>query len=377
MCGQTIVLSRRARDLLALFSATVLVCQARASASSIWDGGGGSNRWSDRFNWSDDQLPSGTGTLTFPAHAGGWTTTQDLFSSSSGIANSSFSRIDFIGGGTIYSGSAGSALGIADNGRISGGPLIDVPLVTSGALRVDVPTSTGLSISSIVQQPGAITDLHFGADASHAGQVILYDPSYSGSTTLDHGTLYLGVLGFHVNTRDQGDYTIAAGASLFVNGTLGLAGNHRVDNSGTIGMSGDGPDPSLNIVGDLRMASGSTWLPDVTLDNNLHPASYPIDVTGALDLSAASDTMRFVGLPTFPAGASSYVLANYGSRLGEFDTILGLRPGMSIVYTSATNAGSGQIVLQVPEPTTALIVLGPTMMLRRPRCPAGRRVLNV
>jgi hypothetical protein len=320
-------------------------------AGNVWDGGGSFQRWSDRFNWSDDQLPSNSGSLTFPTGNG---SVQDLFTAPSGVPDSSFSLIELLNGHGVSAQSPGHGLGIVADGRIVGQGQLRLPLITSGALRIEASTSSGLIIDSIVQRSGAITDLYVGGDADHGGQLLLFGPSYAGRTTISRGKVYLGSLGAYVSTHDQGDYTIAPGASLFANGTIGLAANGRVENAGTIGMSGDGPDRSLAILGDLRMAAGSTWLANVSWAPNNEPLGEPPHVTGTLDLSATSDTLKFDFIFPFPAGQSSYVLARYGSRVGEFDAVLDLRPEFSVVYTSAPNAGPGEIVLRVvPEPVMA------------------------
>src|SRR4051812_10381962 len=58
-----------------------------SKGSDIWDGGGTTNSWSDRFNWSDDQLPSGTGTITFPIGSAQPQNAQDYFVLGSGATS--------------------------------------------------------------------------------------------------------------------------------------------------------------------------------------------------------------------------------------------------------------------------------------------------
>jgi len=363
MAGRRGHVDRWTRFLLAL----PLALQAsRAVASNIWDGGGSREWWSDRFNWSDDQLPTGTGTLTFPLDAA---TEQDLFGWSSGVPNSSFSGIEFSTGFVYIAGSPSNVLGMADNGLIRGWGSVQVPLITAGSLRVDVPAGRLTTISSIVQQSGTVTDLLVGTDAAHSGTLLLYDQSYTGSTTISHGTVLLGALGFHVNTHDQGDYRIAPGASLRANGTIGLASGKRVINSGTIATSGDGPDAFVTFDGDLRMEAGATFSPGVglTVDPS-HPAIVPINVTGVMDLSATADTLSLGSLQQLPRRPTNYVLSDYGTRIGEFDSVPGLRSDMSIIYTSAPGTGPGQVVLHiVPEPRAALAMTIAASVLRRAR----------
>jgi hypothetical protein len=110
-------------------------------------------------------------------------------------------------------------------------------------------------------------------------------------------------------------------------------------------------------------------LADVVPTLSSPPASHPIGVSGTLDLSAASDTLRlnfFLFVP-FPAGPQSYLLGSYGTRLGEFDNVVGLMPGMSVMYTSPPNAGPGQIILQVPEPSAAVALVAVAALARRRR----------
>jgi hypothetical protein len=322
-----------------------------ANASNIWDGGGGADRrWSNPLNWSDDQLPSNSGSLVLSGSS-----TQDLFTATGGVPNSSFSLIEGVTNFGVSSGTVSSALGIADNGRIVGGGF-GLPLVTAGDIQFDPPTASGTSFRSIIQQPGAVTNVIIGSSPAYAGSVSVQTPgqiTYTGATAINHGTLSYGILGARVNTSNQGNYTIATGAALFASGTIGLTAGGRIENAGTIGTTGDGPNASLNIIGDLRMLDGSTvevWLQFTAQWFNA------INATRLLDLTAASDTLLVRAFGLIGPGQSSAVLSNYGSRIGEFDHIVGLQPWMSIAYTSAANAGPGQVLLVVPEPTSVMLL---------------------
>src|SRR3954452_5331200 len=255
-------------------------------AGGTWDGGGSTNNWSDRFNWVGDGTPSGIGTLVFGTQGG--VGTENLFNVSGGFADSSFSGIQFTSGSfNIIPGSVSSALGVADNGRVAAetGPFgaasydISVPLVTSGRLRVDVVTLGTLNLANIVERPGATTDLQVGADASHAGTLRVYSASYTGATTVNNGTLLLGDLGTSIHTQNQADYAIAAGASLFANGTIGLATGARVANSGTIGISGDSFNRQLSVSGDVVMSAASTYVADLVGPVQDPWESHPMNVS--------------------------------------------------------------------------------------------------
>jgi hypothetical protein len=99
-----------------------------------------------------------------------------------------------------------------------------------------------------------------------------------------------------------------------------------------------------------------------------------MNVSGLLDLATASDTLRLSTLGPPPTGVNSFILASYGTRIGEFDNVSGLLPGMSILYTSPSNAGPGQIVLQiVPEPSAIGVLSFGFLFLGSDRRIARRR----
>ena len=350
-------------------------------ASNVWDGGGSSpKKWSDPLNWSDDQLPSNSGTLTFPTFD---STAQDLFTATAGVPNSNFSGIQLTGGwGGLGSEPPTFALGMAHNGRIAadapGFYGIDGPLLTAGALRVEVVTSSSIHLQSIIEQPGVTSDVIINADPAHGGTVQIYSPdvlptypTYRGTTTISHGTLAFGALGFGMNTQGQGSYTIGADAAMLAQGTIGLAAGNIIDNSGTLGVNGDGPIHPLNVIGSLKMNAGSTLIPEIFHEAPGAPTyASPINVTGTLDLSAVDDALLVhLNVPPVPVPAGSYVLSNYGNRIGVFDDLAGLQPGWTISYSSLENAGPGQVILNVPEPSM-LLALSAALLLT---CPRARR----
>jgi autotransporter-associated beta strand protein len=353
---------------------------AQAVAGNTWDGGGGGGNmnWSNPLNWSGDTLPSNSATLTFASQ--GSFTQQDLFSASGGIPNSSFDGLMFTSGVfNVAQAGASRALGLAVNGRISTednaafNDFYDfgVPVVGNSNVRADIATNGRFTLAALAQRPGVPTNVQVGSDAAHSGTLVLMSASYTGTTTVTNGALRLGDFGTSVQTANQGDYTIGSAGSLFGYGTIGLSGGGRVANAGTIGISGDADLRSLTIDGDLVMEGGSTYAADLYALSIGAPYNRagPIRVTDVLDLGTLSDTLLLSNQGVFPPNPpGAIVLATYGTRLGQFDNVVGLRPGWSILYTSPSNSGPGEIVLQLPEPTAlaALPFAILPLLLRRP-----------
>jgi hypothetical protein len=76
---------------------------------------------------------------------------------------------------------------------------------------------------------------------------------------------------------------------------------------------------------------------------------------GLLELNGGLELM----LPAEPSG--TYIIAEYGMLVGEFDSVTGLPPGWRIDYGSGTN----DRIAAVPEPSTLMLLALSVVMVRR------------
>jgi hypothetical protein len=141
------------------------------------------------------------------------------------------------------------------------------------------------------------------------------------------------------------NYTLSSGA-FFGTGEMLFAPGARLDISGTIAPGG----PSLGFgFGDLRVEG------DVRLRGSLEielltiapVRSDHLDVTGTFDMQGS---LSLIASPL----PGLYRIGSYGNRIGS---LANFRPDVSILYTSAENAGPGEIWLVVPEPAGAPLLL--------------------
>ena len=201
----------------------------------------------------------------------------------------------------------------------------------SGALNVGVPiSSTGV----------------FGLTKIGAGTTTLSAAnSYTGTTTVNAGTLL-------VNGSTVSDTAVGTGAIL--GGTGSISNNVFVGAGGTIA-----PGTSIGTL--------SVGLPQigVTLVNGTMKAEYDGTGTGSIDLLnvagtlvlGATSTIDFDQITT--ANDPAYVFAKYNTLAGTFANIVDLPAGYSINYAFNTGSGLGIALVQVPEPTTfVLLALG-------------------
>ena len=245
------------------------------------------------------------------------------------------------GGGSIIQSDAGS-LTLAGNISIASGQ-------SSRGITLQ-GSSTGANTFS-----GALSDLSTSSKASITKSgtgtwTIAGNNTYTGATTVA-----AGILAVNGSIASSSGVTVNSGATLQGTGrvattTVDVGGHVAPGNSiGTLTVSG-----SMAISGTL----------DVEYDDSLTQPIDLLNVSGTLDITAA--TVDFADISSGALGLSepAYVFATYGTLTGsQFASVVDLPTGYSINYAYA-----GNNIALVPEPTAALLAgLGVLALLRRRR----------
>jgi hypothetical protein len=371
------------------FSAVTVSSAQDLPADYTWTGLGATDHWSDPANWAENRAPtSPQEVLAFaPTATGRATSRQDVadpFLVGTGIRLNSGSSVFEITGNPIQLLGGGF---IADETLRSGARVISAPLRLDGAtevrtLRGGSFENPGLTLMD-VSGPGSISVT--------GGRVQLAHASYTGTTTVTNGEVQVGgwVRGIGLPspfvvgaTEGQGDYlirpdSVTGTARLTGTGTIGLAPGRKitVENGGIIDSAHDALGPvatKLAINGNLRIG-------DLGRGFSFSPGpgdADVIDVNGVLDLTGIGDSLE---LGAFFIGTGTIVVAEYDTRLGEFDRFNyslmdpSFPPGpvrtATLSYTSAAGAGPGQVIVTVvPEPaTSAAVILLAFRLLKRRR----------
>lgn len=319
---------------------------ARADATWI---NGASNLWSNSANWSPAAVPA-PGTVLHIQGSGG-TIVQDLG------AGYSVGGLTFESAPTDISGDA-------------------ITLTNAAAVRNSATAAQ--RISATVNVPTSATiggpagnsndtirfdDLRGAGNVTVDGGVTIFGATYTGTTTVNSNeTLWIGGrqgLDFPPpgQTSGQGDYFV--NGRLLGRGTIGLANGAAIHvNSGGLLDAGVGVTigedlAELAINGDVVIHAGGLMAFDTSRFGNSYFFDR-VDVNGLLDLSAPNDNLFIGNSGQFGmTPATSLVILNYQSRLGEFDLLNnGTNPNYQITYTSPSGSGPGQIIITTPEPTS-------------------------
>ena len=258
----------------------------------------------------------------------------------------------------------------------------DVALGGSLTLRSSTSGAVG-TMSGILSGTGSITK-----NDNTGSWILSKNNSYTGTTTVGGGTLVISG-----STSGQGNYTVngtSTGSGILSgNGTIGLASAKTLTVSAATGYVATlGPSDatgtlasvgtmvvnwaSTNGSNKLTLGANSIFAADIgTLGNSDRLVVGSNSVTGAFDLSSASDTLSLNAI-TGGFDGSSYIIANYfGVLSGTFDTLSvnGVTQASNtsfsingynyaVSYNVANVNGGYDIVVAVPEPSTVFLLSG-------------------
>lgn len=159
------------------------------------------------------------------------------------------------------------------------------------------------------------------------------------------------------------------GSGTFLGGTGTIGGAVTVNAGANITGATNGSVGTLTLLSTATFAgAGSGSLATFVVDL-IGATSDTLNITGLLDLSGLFDALSFNGTPD---GTSSYLLANFGSINGTFNTAPAFA-GYQYIYGSTTLELSP--LTPVPEPSTwlagalALLAAGYTQRRRFARRP--------
>lgn len=165
--------------------------------------------------------------------------------------------------------------------------------------------------------------------------------------------------------------TLAAGKTLTVGGTLTGAGTVTGGTTSILGAAHLVPGSSAGVMTTAALGLDNLTVLDFELGDVLIPAaSDRVDVLGGLTLDGL---LNVTALSGFGIGAQPWVLYplfTYSNLLADNGVTLASLPpgyGYSVFTTTGTNAGPGQVLLLVPEPTSVLLLAVGLLGLRRGR----------
>ena len=197
-------------------------------------------------------------------------------------------------------------------------------LDTDGILQIDAILS---GATKTVTKDGVGTVVFGGAN------------TYTGATTVNAGTLLI-----------NGDQGAATGAVSVKNAGTLLGGSGIIGGAVTVDQGASITAGTNGVVGALTLNSGLTF--SATSGTT---GTYKVDISGAtsdllaiagvLDLSGSFDQLT---LNSSPNGTHNYVLATYGSVIGQFD-LTNIPSNYELVYGSNTLS---LVLVPVPEPGT-------------------------
>jgi hypothetical protein len=206
-----------------------------APAALTWDGGGGNNLWSNRFNWSNDQLPTSADDVTINVANPTLTIFQDTPAAVHSLKTENINALQFTGAGSL---SLAAASSIDSGLSLNAGTL-----TANDALTVNGPFSLSggtLNGSSTVTVNGSLT--WSGGTMSGTGHTVLNGTaSLTGSEVLDGraldnaGTATL-TSGGSLNLQNGAVVNNLAGATFLLANINGVGGDaaSRFNNAGTL-----------------------------------------------------------------------------------------------------------------------------------------------
>ena len=245
------------------------------------------------------------------------------------------------GGGSVIQSDAGS-LTLAGNISIASGQ-------SSRGITLQGASTGGNTFS------GALSDLSSSSKASitkdGTGTWTLEGANtYTGPTTV-----VAGVLAVNGSIASSSGVTVNSGATLRGTGTVATT---TVDIGGYVAPG--------NSIGALTVSGSMTvgGTLDVEYDDSLTQPIDLLDVSGTLDITAATVDFADISIGARGLSAPAYVFATYSTLNGsQFANVVDLPTGYTIDYAYA-----GNHIALVPEPTAALLAgLGVLGLLRRRR----------
>jgi autotransporter-associated beta strand protein len=210
--------------------------------------------------------------------------------------------------------------------------------------------------------------------------------AFTGGVHINGGTLVVGDLGSVLNA---GAVTVNFAGSLLVNGALSGATSITVKEGATLGGTGTISGAGLTIaegavfdpVGDLTFALGSSTLDLSTasfggLRFSLGETSDRIVLkSGAVSLGSGFSLGDFAFTDRGGFAPGAYVLLDtnadiFGSLGSTTGTVFGLDATLS--FANGANGRDDLILTVVPEPSSAILLLGGLGFLAAPRRRGGR-----
>jgi autotransporter-associated beta strand protein len=344
-----------------------------------------SGNWSDAGNWLGGNVPDGaTTTANFAAVdlSANRIVTLDVSRTvgvlSVGDTNGSNSYTIAPGAGASLTFDNGGATATLNQTSSSGGDTISAPLFLKGDLDISnssatKPLTISGNLSSNAPTGGFQTLSFIGGTVNVSGNIT------TGTSTQLSVDVRSGLVTFTgANTYNGGTYV--QGGTLLVNGTNSNTSFVQVTGSGTLGGTGTITTGIIYMYGGHITGATDTTVGTLTLNttNLVMATNEGIGGTYIANLSGnTSDLLDISGILTLGSqttldirglgdGTTTYILAEFASHSGTFQTAMGVPPGYTLVY----NPTDIELVpTAIPEPATWIggaLALG-VMALRQRR----------
>lgn len=355
------------RSILAVLS---LSTSALSAQTYTWTGGGSDLRWSNPANWSGGLVPVSSPTAAIELNNP---------VSNPGFGSYSDNDLNALEVGSIsFNGMAanGNAIRVHQQVRAS-----NAPALVGGMAPLELVGNVQFISDLAVPQPGVLAQVPLLLDVIGSGSAT-FDGAWRVDGLAITGDVHVLPTGSLSAYADNHAFrSIRADGLIDMPGTLAVSAGNVVDFSrGTLDLGrndstlGSPVAQRLTIQGDLKLGK---W--QISGTGQLDMLADRIDVTGTLDL-IQSDLLETSQIDYFafpPAQPPPYiVLATYGNRVGSLDSntidlIASVSPGyygtFPIIYTSAENAGPGEIRVVLPEPSILVTVAAAGLLVRRRR----------